>query len=98
MKVFLIASAALLLAAPAFGGSGIAKETLSFAGASRTYYLYVPKSLPEKVAVPLLLTFHGSGRDGKSLVEKWTKLADANGFVVAGLDAIPSNYVQYRFK
>jgi len=82
--------AACLLAASAFAGPSIVKETLEIAGVSRTYYLYVPRALPEKTAVPLLLTFHGSGRNGRSLVEKWTKLADANGFIVAGLDATDS--------
>jgi poly(3-hydroxybutyrate) depolymerase len=87
MKVVCVLTAACLLAAPALAKPSIAKEKLDFAGAARTYYLYVPEGLAEKQPAPLLLTFHGSGRDGKSLVEKWTKLADANGFIVAGLDA-----------
>jgi poly(3-hydroxybutyrate) depolymerase len=86
MKIARSLIALCLLAAPALAAPNIVKETLTAAGASRTYYLYVPKSLPEKTPVPLLLTFHGSGRNGRSLVEKWTKLADANNFV-AGLDA-----------
>lgn len=87
MKVVCVLIATGLIAAPTFAKPSITKEKLDFAGSSRTYYLYVPEGLAEKQPVPLLLTFHGSGRDGKSLVEKWTKLADANGFIVAGLDA-----------
>ncbi|HEY7215179.1 MAG TPA: hypothetical protein VIC28_11150, partial [Thermoanaerobaculia bacterium] len=62
MKAVCILTAACLLAAPALAKPNIAKEKLDFAGASRTYYLYVPEGLPEKQPVPLLLTFHGSGR------------------------------------
>ncbi len=87
MKSVWILIAASLLAAPAFAKPSIVKEKLDHAGMSRTYYLYVPEGAAEKQPMPLLLTFHGSGRNGKSLVEKWTKLADANGFIVAGLDA-----------
>ena len=87
MRTVFVLLAGWLLAAPLFGGQGIVKETLEHAGAQRIYYLYVPAHLPENAKVPLLLTFHGSGRDGRSLVEKWTKLADGNGFIVAGLDS-----------
>src|SRR6185295_8406132 len=88
--VWILIFACLLAAAPVLAKPSIAKEKLDFAGVSRTYYLYVPEGLAEKQTVPLLLTFHGSGHDGRSLVEKWTKLADANGFIVAGLDATNS--------
>lgn len=87
MKAVSVLIAGCFLAAPVFGGQSIGKETIEIAGISRTYYLYVPESLPKEGTVPLLLTFHGSGRDGRSLVEKWTRLADRNGFLVAGLDA-----------
>lgn len=90
MKAVWVLIAVCLLAAPVGAKQNIVKEKLDDAGASRPYYLYVPEGLHEKQPVPLLLTFHGSGRDGKSLVEKWTKLADANRFIVAGLDATNS--------
>jgi poly(3-hydroxybutyrate) depolymerase len=92
MRTVLVLIAGWMLAAPLFGGQAIVKETLESAGAQRIYYLYVPERLPENAKVPLLLTFHGSGRDGRSLVEKWTKLADREGFIVAGLDSIDKQF------
>lgn len=68
----------------------ITKETLTSRQKSRTYYLFVPGNLTAKTPAPLLLTLHGSGRNGKSLVEKWKDLAAAEGIIVAGLDATNS--------
>jgi poly(3-hydroxybutyrate) depolymerase len=49
----------------------------------------VPKSVEgSKTPAPLLVTLHGSGRDGLSLVEKWKELAAKEGFIVAGPDAL----------
>jgi poly(3-hydroxybutyrate) depolymerase len=86
MKKTAFVLAGCLLAAPALGKTRISKEALSYSGGDRTYYLYAPEELPDE-PVPLLLTFHGSGRDGRSLVEKWDALARRHGFIVAGLDA-----------
>ncbi len=65
----------------------INKETFVSSGKARTYYLFAPASLGAKTPAPLLLTLHGSGRNGKSLVEQWKNLASAEGLIVAGLDA-----------
>jgi predicted esterase len=48
--------------------------------------------VPEHVASnpPLIVTLHGSGRDGLSLVEKWKDIADQEGFIVAGPNAMNS--------
>ena len=75
-----------LLAVPAHAGPRIVKESLQYLGGTRTYYLYAPESPPAEGA-PLLLVFHGSRRNGLSLVERWTKLADQHRFIVAGLDS-----------
>lgn len=64
----------------------IVKEKLVSGAKNRAYYLYVPKKLDATKPAPL----HGSGRDGKSLVDKWQDLADKHGFVLAGPDAIDS--------
>ena len=64
----------------------ISKETITSAGKKRSYYLYVPESV--KAPAPLLITFHGSGRNGLSLVEKWKKLASEEGLIVAGPDSL----------
>ena len=60
----------------------ITKQTIEFGGKKRAYYLYVPEKVASKPA--LILTLHGSGRDGSSLVEKWKDIADKEGFILAG--------------
>jgi predicted esterase len=60
----------------------ITKQTIEFGGKKRAYYLYVPEKVAAKP--PLILTLHGSGRDGSSLVEKWKDIADQEGFILAG--------------
>ena len=95
MKVLILAcllSAAFALPVAAAQGEGeIRKEMYTSGGRKRTYYLYVPKGTGAAAApVPLLVTLHGSGRDGRSLVEKWKDLAAKEGFIVAGPDALDS--------
>ena len=85
---FVLSSACVVLAAPT--RKEIVKDTLLFEGKKRTYYLFVPAGLSDKTAVPLMVTLHGSGRNGLSLVEKWKDLADTEGLIVVGPDAINS--------
>lgn len=86
MRILAIGVLVLALNAHLEAGQRISKEVVQHAGEARTYYLYAPAGLGNEPA-PLLLVFHGSGRDGRSLVEKWTKLANQHRFIVAGLDA-----------
>ena len=72
------------IAAP---GAKVTKEAVTIDRDSRPYYLFVPGSVGSGPA-PLLLVFHGSGRDGRSLVEPWRELAARERFIVAGPDAI----------
>jgi poly(3-hydroxybutyrate) depolymerase len=65
----------------------VTKESLTSQGTARTYYLFVPDSAKEKPA-PLLILLHGSGRDGKILIEHWQSLAKKEGIILAGPDAI----------
>jgi predicted esterase len=89
---FAIMSAIVLLAVAqtALASSPkITKETIEFGGKKRAYYLYVPEKLPSKP--PLILTLHGSGREGSSLVEKWKEIADQEGFILAGPNSLNSS-------
>jgi predicted esterase len=72
----------LSLTAYARADDKASKETIESGGRKRTYYLYAPASL--KPQAPLVVLFHGSGRDGLSLVERWKDLAAQEGFVIAG--------------
>jgi predicted esterase len=53
-------------------------------GQKRSFHLFVPKDLPSGRGVPLLVTLHGSGRDGASLVDQWKDLAEAEKIILAG--------------
>jgi predicted esterase len=66
--------------------SKIRQQTIEFNGKKRVYYLYVPENVASKP--PLIVTLHGSGRDGLSLVEKWKDIADQEGFIMAGPNAM----------
>ncbi len=66
----------------------ITKESFATkAGVKRTYYLFVPKDLHQSARIPLLITLHGSNRNGYSLVERWQDLGGKEGIIVAGPDA-----------
>ncbi len=80
-----IGLASVVSAAPA--KSKIEKDTLLFEGKKRPYYIFVPEGVSDKTPVPLLVTLHGSGRNGLSLVEKWKDLSASEGFIIAGPDA-----------
>ncbi|HEY6328457.1 MAG TPA: alpha/beta hydrolase-fold protein [Blastocatellia bacterium] len=87
-KLLLAIPLVLMGASLALGAeTNINKELITSNGKTRVYYLYVPKPIKGSVQVPLLVTLHGSGHNGLSLVEKWTDIADKEGFIVAGPDS-----------
>jgi poly(3-hydroxybutyrate) depolymerase len=65
----------------------ITRETLSVAGTSREYVLYVPEGAGHEAARPLVILLHGSGRDGRSLVDPWKDLARDEGIILAAPEA-----------
>jgi poly(3-hydroxybutyrate) depolymerase len=73
----------VLSALPAAVADKIVKET--FAG-DRPVYLFVPES-SKATPGPLIILLHGSGRDGRILVEHWQSLAKKEGIVLVGPDA-----------
>jgi poly(3-hydroxybutyrate) depolymerase len=81
--------ALLLLPAPAAaaGGDKIVKDSVTSEGKKRTYYLFVPEGLSRERPAPLLVLLHGSGHNGRLLVEHWQKLAAQEGLILAGPDA-----------
>jgi poly(3-hydroxybutyrate) depolymerase len=84
------ASLALLIAfglcLPAHAADRIVKKSVTSDGVERTYYLFVPESATKQPA-PLIVMLHGSGRDGKILLEHWQSLAKKEGIILAGPDA-----------
>ena len=84
-KAFLSVLLVLSVAASA-DAEKITKETVTSQDAERTYYLFVPDSAKDKPA-PLIVLLHGSGRDGKILVEHWQSMAKKEGIILAGPDS-----------
>lgn len=67
-------------------------ETLTFqaAGLSRRVRLFVPKNYDGKARLPLVLNLHGSTDNADNFAKSsgMEALADSEGFVVAGLEAV----------
>jgi poly(3-hydroxybutyrate) depolymerase len=84
----LVVTALLPLAAKAAPGDDkIVKSTVTSEGKKRTYYLFVPEGVSKERPAPLLVLLHGSGHNGRLLVEHWQKLAAQEGLILAGPDA-----------
>ena len=77
---------ALLVTARGFAAS-IEQKTVVSRGKKRTYALYVPASVSKDKLAPILVAMHGSTSNGKTMVDRWTGIADAHGVIVAGPDA-----------
>lgn len=82
-----LAASVLLAWAPAARGADVTRETVTSRNRPRVYYLYVPSSVPADRPAPLIVTVHGSTRNGKTLVDAWKDLADKEGIVLAGPDS-----------
>ncbi len=78
--------AALWLPVSAAAEAKVEKLTFGSGGATRTYYLFVPEKTAGGSA-PLLLLLHGSGRDGRTLIDPWLPMAKSEGIVLLAPDA-----------
>jgi poly(3-hydroxybutyrate) depolymerase len=83
----LVALVLLPVVAGAAGDDKIARNSVTSEGKKRTYYLFVPEDLSKEKPAPLLVLLHGSGHNGKLLIEHWQKLAAQEGLILAGPDA-----------
>ncbi|MCX5902137.1 MAG: esterase [Proteobacteria bacterium] len=67
-------------------GTLIKHFKLEWDGEVRTYYLYVPDNLPEKMPAPLVMVLHGGGQTLQEVVRhapaRWMQLADRDKFIV----------------
>ena len=90
MKYYLLFTlASLVLISPLNASSEkILKETIISQGKPRAYYLFVPPNLKTSTPAPLIVMLHGSGRNGLSLVERWTDMAKQEGIILVGPDSI----------
>ena len=91
MRIVLVALvAAVLMPVSARAADKITRETLGSGGHKRTYYLYVPETIPDGAQAPLIVFLHGSGRNGLILLEEWKGLAKKEGIILAGPDSLNS--------
>ena len=90
-RLFTFVVAILLVPLLSSAADKMTKETFGSGGRTRTYYLLVPEAAKKVDSPPLVVLLHGSGRDGKSLVEKWEPLAKKEGVVIVGPDALSSD-------
>ena len=87
MRILALAGALTLTIASSGGEPGkIQKLTFGSGGSTRTYYQFVPER-SSAVPAPVLLLLHGSGHNGKSLVDPWLPLARSEGIVLVAPDA-----------
>ena len=82
----ILALLAISTAEPAIAAGTVTKETLKIDRDARTYYMFVPDSVGAEPA-PLVITLHGSGRDGRPLVDLFRDVASKERFIVVGPDA-----------
>jgi poly(3-hydroxybutyrate) depolymerase len=64
-------------------GTGI-KYTFEFAGRSRAYYFFIPDG---KGPLPAVVLLHGSGRNGKVMIDAWKDLASKEHFILVAPDS-----------
>lgn len=69
------------------------RNTFEFAGNTRTFYTFVPKV---EGPLPLVLLLHGSGRNGRVMVDAWAALAAKEHFIVAAPDAYDPAFWQFK--
>jgi poly(3-hydroxybutyrate) depolymerase len=78
---------ALSTASAAPPAGKVVKETFAAGGKTRVYYLLVPEKVKPDDPAPLIVLLHGSGRDGKSLIDPWQSFAKQEGIILVAPDA-----------
>jgi poly(3-hydroxybutyrate) depolymerase len=75
----------MLAAAPALAAAPI-RQTLSFEGRDRTFYLYVPDGGQEPL--PMVVLLHGSGGNGAFMISRWQDMATRAHIVLLAPDSL----------
>ncbi len=85
-----VAFVVLISAVRCVAAPDIESARIQSTGGKRTYYYFVPQSAASSKAAPVLLLLHGSGHNGRLLLEHWKALAEQEGIVLVGPDAADS--------
>ncbi len=88
-------AAALFAGLPALAAAApppeVAERTVLSREKKRTYAFYVPASVKPDAKAPLLVLIHGSTSNGKTILSRWTGMADAHGIILAAPNAIDNS-------
>lgn len=77
----------LLIGSGACADSWTTPHTLEVAGATRTYYLHVPRTAADAMDPPLLVLLHPTGGDGRYMLREWMPTAEREGIVLLAPNA-----------
>jgi poly(3-hydroxybutyrate) depolymerase len=83
--LFLLLSLVVLPCASAGEKLKVQHLVFKFANKTREAYFFVP---PQQGNLPVLVLLHGSGRDGRVMIDEWKDLAAREGIVLAAPDAL----------
>jgi poly(3-hydroxybutyrate) depolymerase len=67
--------------------AGLSKQKIDFEGKRHDYFVFVPDTASNGAPAPLLILLHGSGHDGRSLLDPWKKLAAKEGIILLAPNA-----------
>lgn len=79
----------------------IEKKTADFFDThTNTWYEYIPRTYTGEEEVPLVITLHGTGLDGRSMLDfsGWHFVAEQEGFIVVSPDANRNFYWDYSLE
>jgi poly(3-hydroxybutyrate) depolymerase len=68
-------------------GQKVVKDKIRSEDKDRSYYLFVPDGVDKSKPAPMLVLLHGSGRNGMSLMDKWTGIAKKEGIILVAPDS-----------
>lgn len=86
-RLFISLALLFVITGDASAKDQIVKNALVSEGEKRSHYLFAPDSVNQTKPAPLIVLLHGSGRNGRVLIEHWQKLAEQEGIVLAGPDS-----------
>ncbi|SEC63038.1 PHB depolymerase family esterase [Rhodobacter sp. 24-YEA-8] len=75
-------------AAPAIPAPGVSEHILEVNGVSRTWYGY--DGAKSGQTAPVVILFHGSGRNGRDMLAPWQEIAKREGLMLIAPDAADS--------
>jgi len=95
VRIIKVLAGIFLSFTPAFAGRD-QKGAITHDSLKRTFNIYTPSSYEKSVPLPLVITLHGRGANGWSMIlltrKGFNKLADRDGFIVLYPDGIEFNW------